>query len=186
MTPTPKIAKGSRALLKKLTFVLGGAASGKSAWAEDLVTGSGLSPVYLATAEAGDHEMRAKIARHAARRDERWRLIEVPLDIAGALRGLGRDDGCLIDCATLWLGNLMGTGRDPAAAAQDLLAALDASSARVVVVSNEVGQGIVPADALSRRFREAQGRLNAQLAAQADLVVQVIAGLPLVLKGQLP
>lgn len=186
MTPTPKIAKGSRALLKKLTFVLGGAASGKSAWAEDLVTGSGLSPVYLATAEAGDGEMSAKIARHAARRDERWRLIEEPLDIAGALPGLGGGDCCLIDCATLWLGNLMGTGRDPAAAAQDLLAALDDCRARVVVVSNEVGQGIVPADALSRRFREAQGRLNAQLAAQADLVVQVIAGLPLVLKGQLP
>ena len=169
-----------------MTLVLGGASSGKTAWAERLVLGSGRDPLYLATAQAWDDEMRAKIARHQVLRGAGWTTIEAPMDLGPALRGATEDQAVLLDCATLWLSNHLLAGSDLDAAGDDLMTAIGACAAPVVVVSNEVGAGIVPETALGRRFRDAQGRLNQRLAAQAGLVVAVMAGLPLVLKGQLP
>lgn len=146
---------------------------------------SGRAPVYIATAQAWDDEMRARIAEHRARRTE-WRTIEAPRDIASALARAGPGDAVLLDCATLWLTNAMLAGEDLAAAQDDLCTALAACPAPVVVVTNEVGLSIVPENALARAFRDVQGRLNQRLAAQAGLAVAVWAGLPLVLKGRLP
>ena len=171
---------------QKIIFVLGGAASGKSTYAESLVTKADERPVYLATAEARDEEMFEKIAKHRARRGEEWRDVACPRDAAGAISGLERGDIALLDCATMWLTNVMLAEGDVAAETQALLSALRTSAAPVVVVSNEVGQGIVPEHRLGRRFREAQGQLNQDLAALADTVVLVVAGLPLALKGTLP
>ena len=171
--------------LPKLSLVLGGAASGKSVFAEGLILGSGLAPVYVATAQSWDAEMAAKIAAHRAQRGPGWRLIEEPLEISKKLTAVNFSDAVLVDCATLWLTNVMLADRDTEAAGTELLAALADCPAPVVIVSNEVGQGIVPDNALARRLRTAQGRLNQRLAAQADLVVMVIAGLPMVVKGAL-
>lgn len=168
--------------LPPLTLVTGGAASGKSRLAEARVLGCGRAPVYIATAQAWDDEMRAKIARHRARRSG-WREIETPTDLPGALSTLTGAEAGLVDCLTLWLTNVMLADLDLHVAEDALCDALAASVAPVVCVTNEVGQGIVPDNALGRRFREAQGRLNQRIAAQAHCVVAVMAGLPLVLKG---
>lgn len=173
-------------MLPRSTFVLGGAASGKSAWAEKLIESKRLNAVYVATGQAFDDETKKKIEIHRARRDARWRTVEAPHDIAPALATAKPNEAVLIDCATMWLSNHLLVGTDLDDAQGGLIAALRQSTAPVVIVSNEVGQGIVPENALARQFREAQGRLNIALAAEADLVVQVIAGLPQVLKGTLP
>jgi adenosylcobinamide kinase/adenosylcobinamide-phosphate guanylyltransferase len=172
-------------LLPPLTLVIGGARSGKSAFAERLVTAAGLPRLYLATAEAWDDEMRARIALHRDRR-EGWTTVEAPRDLAGALAAVVPGSVVLVDCATLWLTNVMLDGGDVAAEEAALLAALAACAVPVVVVTNEVGLSIVPETALARAFRDAQGRLNQRLAERAGLVVAVWAGLPLVLKGRLP
>jgi len=172
--------------LPPLTLVVGGARSGKSAHAERLARGSGLRLRYIATATVWDDEMADRIARHQQDRGEGWETTEAPVDLAPALAAAGPDSVTLIDCATLWLTNVMLGGHDLAQATQGLLAALAACSGPVIVVSNEVGWGIVPENALARAFRDEQGRLNQRLAAQAGLVVTVIAGLPLALKGRLP
>lgn len=173
-----------------MTLVIGGARSGKSALAERIVRATGGAPVYIATAAAGDAEMAARIARHRADREAQgsagWRTIEEGRDMATALASLAPGDAALIDCATLWLSNVMLAGGDPEAEAEIWCAAMAACPAPLVVVTNEVGQGIVPDNRLARRFRDAQGRLNQRLAAQAGCAVAVIAGLPLVLKGALP
>lgn len=168
----------------RLTLVVGGARSGKSALAERMVRAAGGSPVYIATAEAWDEEMAERIARHREDRGDGWTTIEAPRDLAGALAGVRGP--VLIDCATLWLTNVMLAGADVAAEGTALLAALAAHPGPVVVVSNEVGWGIVPENALARAFRDEQGRLNQRLAAASDLVAGVMAGLPMVLKGQMP
>ncbi|WP_226779597.1 bifunctional adenosylcobinamide kinase/adenosylcobinamide-phosphate guanylyltransferase [Oceaniglobus trochenteri] len=173
-------------MLPNLSLVLGGASSGKSDLAERLVALVPLRRVYIATAQTYDDEMRAKIAAHQAARGPGWHTIEAPLDLAAPLAGLGEGDIVLIDCATLWLSNHLIAGSDPETITTALQNALAQAPCPVVVVSNEVGQGIVPENALARRFRNAQGRLNRNLAAQADLVVAVMAGLPLALKGDLP
>ena len=173
--------------LPAVTLVLGGAASGKSRLAENLVTASGCRPVYIATAQAWDAEMAARIAAHRmSRADAGWRTVEEPVDLPRALADVTADEAVLIDCATLWLSNLMLAEAGLPGAEAALMAALAASPAPVVIVSNEVGQGIVPDNALARRFRDAQGGLNQRLAARAGLVIVVMAGLPLVLKGALP
>ena len=172
--------------LQKLTLVLGGAASGKSAFAEKLVSASGLARAYIATAEAWDPEMQRKIARHQEARGPGWRTLEAPREVARTLGGISPGEAVLLDCATLWLTNLMLEDADLAAREAELFEALDACPAPVVVVSNEIGLGVVPDTPLGRRFREAQGGLNQRLAAKADLVVLVAAGLPLALKGALP
>lgn len=167
-------------------MVIGGARSGKSHLAEALVGATGRARVYIATAEPRDAEMRTRIAGHQAGRGGGWRTIEAARDLPGALAGVSADACVLLDCATLWLTNQMLANADLAAETAALLTALAGCAAPVVVVSNEVGWSIVPENALARRFRDAQGRLNQQLAAEAGLVVAVMAGLPLVLKGTLP
>lgn len=173
-------------LLADLSFVVGGARSGKSRLAEGLATGSGLTRRYIATAQAWDDEMRDRIARHRADRGAGWITVEAPLDLAAALAGAREGEVVLIDCATLWLSNHLLAEHDLESETSTFLSALAACPAPVVVVSNEVGWGIVPENALARAFRDAQGRLNQQIAARAGLVVGVMAGLPMVLKGQLP
>ncbi len=170
----------------KLALVVGGARSGKSFLAERLVSQLGRPKVYIATAQAWDDEMRERIARHRQDRGSGWTTVEAPLDLAGALARVPGDAAVLVDCATLWLTNQMLAEADLDARAAELLEALGSCTAPVAIVSNEVGWGIVPDNALARRFRDAQGRLNQQLARHADLVVGVMAGLPLPLKGTLP
>ena len=172
--------------LPHLSMVIGGARSGKSHLAEQLVTCSGHARVYIATADALDDEMRARIAAHRAGRGDGWQTIEAPRDLCAALAQVPAAASVLVDCATLWLTNQMLAEADLEAETTALLVALAASPAPVVVVTNEVGWSIVPENALARRFRDAQGRLNQRLAAEAGLVVAMIAGLPLVLKGHLP
>ena len=173
-------------MLPKLSVIVGATASGKSAFAEKLVVDSGLHRIYLATAQAHDDEMRAKICEHQTSRGPNWQTIEAPLDLSEPLASATGNDIVLLDCATLWLTNHLLADNDLAQAQTELLNALSACKARVVVVSNEVGAGIVPDNALARQFRQAQGQLNQALAAKADLVACVIAGLPMVLKGALP
>ena len=170
----------------KLSLVLGGAASGKSLYAENMVLKSGKPRIYLATATAHDAEMQAKIDRHITQRGTGWTTLEAPLNVDAALANLSSDHICLFDCATLWLSNQMMADADLNTAQNNLLKALKSCPATIIIVSNEVGHGIVPDNAMARTFREAQGRLNIALAAQAELVVQVTAGLPTVLKGQMP
>ncbi len=173
-------------MLPGLTLILGGAASGKSAFAESLVAGTGRRPVYLATAQAHDDEMRIKIDRHKDRRGNGWHTVEAPLDPGRALAAMGGDQAVLVDCATMWLSNQMLAENDLPQAEAELMAGLALCPAPVVIVSNEVGLSVVPENALARRFRQAQGELNQKLAAKAGLVVNVMAGLPLALKGELP
>ena len=168
------------------TLVLGGARSGKSALAERLIAESAATHVYLATATAGDGEMRERIAHHRARRGGGWRTIEEPLALVDAL---GREDragnAILVDCLTLWLSNLMHAGKDVDAESRQLAAFLRETRATIVLVSNEVGLGLVPETPLGRAFRDAQGRLNQMVGAAVSNVAFVAAGLPIWLK-QLP
>lgn len=172
--------------LPGLALVVGGARSGKSRLAERLITGTARPRVYIATAQPFDAEMHDRIAQHIADRGPGWTTVEAPLTLAETLATTPPDSAVLVDCATLWLSNQMLAGADLAEKSSALLAALAACPAPVVIVSNEVGWGIVPENALARAFRDAQGRLNQMLAAQAGLVVGVMAGLPMVLKGDLP
>ena len=162
-------------------LITGGARSGKSAFAEALVTGWGARAAYIATAQARDAEMEARIAAHVARRGGAWRTHAEPLDLPGALIAT---DGAprLVDCLTLWLSNLMEAERDVEAETAALLSSLAAQSSPVAFVTNEVGGGIVPAHALSRRFRDAAGTLNQAIAAACSEVHLVVCGCPLRIK----
>jgi adenosylcobinamide kinase/adenosylcobinamide-phosphate guanylyltransferase len=161
--------------------VLGGARSGKSRQAETLLTRSPGPWVYLATARPLDDEMRARIAEHQTRREPGWQTIEAPIDVAGALQQAAARPA-LVDCLTLWLTNLMLGDHDIAGATAALEGALDQRPAPTILVSNEVGLGIVPATPLGRAFRDEAGRLNQRIAARADRVLFMVAGLPLTLK----
>ncbi len=172
-------------MLPKLTLVLGGAASGKSAFAENLILSEEAPRIYIATAQVFDDEMQAKVKKHLAQRGEGWQTLETPTDVADVLPKLPAGALVLLDCATMWLSNHLLAESDLPEEQAGLLAALKTCAARVVIVSNEVGLDVVPENALARRFREAQGALNQALAAQADLAVLVVAGLPLTLKGSL-
>lgn len=172
--------------LPPLTLVIGGARSGKSRIAERLVVGSGRPRVYIATAQPLDDEMQDRIAHHRHDRGPDWTTIEAPLNIDAALAACKPEFTILVDCATIWLSNALFSGGNLTNMCHDLVDSLCRSPAPIVIVSNEVGGGIVPENALARQFRDAQGRLNQMIAARADLVVAVMAGLPLVLKGTLP
>ena len=170
--------------LPRVSLVFGGARSGKSRWAENLAASGEGSPVYLATAEARDNEMRARIERHRARRGERWRTLEEPLDVQGVLmRESAPNQVILLDCLTLWLSNLMASERDIEKESERLLRCLDDPAGPIVIVSNEVGMGIVPMNELAREFRDHAGLLNQKVARRASLVVFMAAGLPLILKA---
>lgn len=173
--------------MPRVTLVLGGARSGKSRYAETLAEDQPGECVYIATAEAGDGEMAERIRRHRARRGERWRTVEEPLALADAVRreaAAGR--AVLVDCLTLWLANLMEAGRDIAAETESLLAVLGEATGPVLLVSSEVGQGIVPDNALARAFRDHAGALHQAVAAASGRVILVTAGLPMVLKDAVP
>jgi adenosylcobinamide kinase / adenosylcobinamide-phosphate guanylyltransferase len=165
-----------------MTLVLGGARSGKSRHAEGLVTANQPPWTYIATAEAGDQEMAARIRLHRDRRGSDWRTIEVPRDISAALAE-NATTPVLVDCLTLWLSNLMIAHADIEAEIERLQNALAAVKAPVVMVANEVGLGIVPEHPLGRKFRDWQGVLNQRVAAQSDRVILMVAGLPLVIKN---
>ncbi len=167
---------------QKLALVLGGARSGKSRHAEGLVMTRPPPWTYIATAAAHDDEMRERIEAHRARRHEGWRTVEAPLALGEALDRVPAAP-VLVDCLTLWLSNLMLGEHDVEAAAQALERGLERRSGLTVLVSSEVGLGIVPEHALARRFRDAAGSLHQRLAARADHVALVAAGLPLTLKG---
>lgn len=166
-------------------LILGGASSGKSAYAERLAASSSLAVHYIATATAGDGEMARRIAAHQARRPADWALVEEPLYLAETLWALAAPDGCLlVDCLTLWLSNLMCAEDDGLLAREQasLLEILPDLPGRIILVSNELGMGIVPMGELSRRFVETAGQLNQDLAALCGQVTLVAAGLPLHLK----
>jgi adenosylcobinamide kinase/adenosylcobinamide-phosphate guanylyltransferase len=169
-----------------ITLIIGGAASGKSLWAENYTLSATKRPLYIATAQPFDTEMEEKIAAHRARRTAQWELKEAPLDLVEALSGLTSESCALIDCLTMWLSNhlLADTPLEPLET--DLLKALSICPAQLVLVTNEVGYSVVPENALARKFRIAQGQLNQRLAAAANKVVLVTAGLPLVLKSADP
>ncbi len=181
-------------------LILGGARSGKSSLAEKRAVESGLRVIYVATAQALDGEMTTRIAHHRARRPAEWGLVESPLDLAETLRTHAAADTCLlVDCLTLWLSNVLFAG-DAAAQAeagkpvdcplfnretQALIEALPTLPGRIILVSNEVGWGIVPMEAVSRLFADEQGRINQRVAGVCDQVTLVAAGLPIELKGGL-
>jgi adenosylcobinamide kinase/adenosylcobinamide-phosphate guanylyltransferase len=166
-----------------VTLVLGGARSGKSRYAEGLLTALPPPRIYVATAQALDDEMAARIAAHRARRNAGWQTIEAPHDLSGALSAAPKDAAMLIDCLTLWLSNRILANAHVDAEIEALENALARRAGAAVLVSNEVGSGIVPDNALARRFRDLQGRLNQRLAARADRVVLLVAGLPIFVKG---
>jgi adenosylcobinamide kinase/adenosylcobinamide-phosphate guanylyltransferase len=168
----------------RLTLVLGGARSGKSRYAEVYVARQPGPWTYVATAEALDLEMRERLAHHKARRGGGWITVEAPLALAEAIEG--RTGAVLVDCLTLWLSNIMLAGRDVASEEERLLSALHNPPPTIVLVSNEVGLGIVPDNRLARDFRDAQGRLNQRIAEIADHVVFIAAGLPVTLKPYAP
>ncbi len=167
---------------RTVTLVLGGARSGKSAYAERLIGAFAPPWTYCATAQALDDEMRKRIAQHCARRGEQWRTAEEPTHIAAVIET--GTAPILVDCLTLWLTNIMLSGMEIQSETSKLLAATRAAQAPIVFVSNEVGLGIVPDNALAREFRDHAGRLNQAVAAIANKVVFMAAGLPMVLKDE--
>lgn len=171
------------ASLPPVTLVLGGARSGKSRHAEGLVAAAAGGGVYLATAEPGDAEMVERIRLHQEHRGDAWRTVEEPLELAATLaRHADPARPVLVDCLTLWLANLLAAGRDPETETARLVDGLAGLAGPVVFVANEVGLGIVPVTPLGRTYRDAAGRLNQAVAAAADRVDFVAAGLPLTLK----
>lgn len=164
-------------------LVLGGARSGKSRYAQAQAEALPGQLVYIATAEALDAEMEDRIARHRDDRGPRWKTVEAPLDLAEAIAAQsGSDSVLLVDCLTLWASNLMLVERDVAAAISGLLAVMSDAPGKIILVSNEVGLGVVPDNALARRFRDVAGEINQAVAACVDSAVLVTAGLPIVLK----
>jgi adenosyl cobinamide kinase/adenosyl cobinamide phosphate guanylyltransferase len=168
----------------KLTLVLGGARSGKSRHAEGLIIALPPPWTYVATAEAGDEEMAARIKSHRERRGAQWRTIDAPRELAKALSACG-DGPVLVDCLTLWLSNLMLAEANVEEEIAQLEETLAATKGPLVLVANEVGSGIVPSYPLGRRFRDMQGILNQRMAARAERVILMVAGLPLALKDTL-
>jgi adenosylcobinamide kinase/adenosylcobinamide-phosphate guanylyltransferase len=167
---------------RSVTLVLGGARSGKSRFAESMAE-TGSRPIYLATGRAWDGEMSVRIDEHRARRGGRWTTVEEPLDLAGVLPTLTAPDAVvLVDCLTLWVTNLMMAERNIAEEARRLAASFGGLQGPVVFVSNEVGHGIVPDNAMARAFRDHAGRLHQEVAALADAVYFMVAGIPMTVK----
>ena len=168
--------------MARIILVTGGARSGKSRYAESRAESLTGNLLYVATAEAWDAEMRERISEHRARRGHNWQTREVPLDLPGVLSETDGEAVRLVDCLTLWLSNLIHAGHDPAREGALLIDVLRQQASPVILVTNEVGLGIVPENALARRFRDAAGRLNQAVGEAADDVVLVVAGQPLTIK----
>ena len=168
-------------------LVLGGARSGKSRTALQLAEQASLQRIYIATAQAFDDEMRERIALHRLERDQSWHTVDAPVELPQAIQTqTGSDKAVLVDCLTLWLSNIVLAERDPAHEADRLLRAVREAQGPLILVSNEVGQGIVPSTPLGRSFRDEQGRLNQRIAEACDAVVFVAAGCPILLKPAPP
>jgi len=168
-------------------LILGGARSGKSRTALQLAESASAERTYIATAQAYDEEMRERIAQHRAERDGSWRTVDAPLGLVEAVRTqTAPGQAVLVDCLTLWLSNIVLAERDPAHEADRLVQAVRDAAGPLILVSNEVGQGIVPATPLGRRFRDEQGRLNQRIAEACDAVVFIAAGCPILLKPSPP
>lgn len=173
--------------MRRITFVIGGARSGKSRHAEALAKGHKGALTYIATAEISDAEMGERIARHRAERGPGWTTIEAPLDLVAALGQADRASAfTLVECITVWINNLMYHGKDVAGEVERLCTHLVKMKGRLVIVANEVGLGIVPDNALARRFRDEAGRANQAIADMADEVVFIASGLPMTLKKPKP
>ncbi len=168
----------------KSILITGGARSGKSRFAEDLVLCQGQAPVYIATAQAFDGEMEARIAAHRARRGPEWSTVQAPLNLSKALYDTDAPDGAprLVDCLTLWLSNLMHAERNVADEIAALTDLIPKQSAPLTFVTNEVGAGIVPENALARRYRDEAGEMNQKLAAAVDEAYLVVSGCPVRIK----
>ena len=167
------------------TLIIGGAASGKSAYAEGLASNSKLSKIYLASANIHDEEMQLKVDKHKLRRGDDWTTISEPLEAEKKITNLNDNQIMLFDCATMWLTNQMLNKADVQSEILQLTDSMKFSKGSLIVVTNEVGSGIVPENSMAREFRELQGFLNQELASISDSVIQVIAGLPLFLKQSL-
>mgnify|MGYP003929328739 FL=1 len=172
--------------MERVTFLIGGASSGKSDLAERWAVSTGLPCRYIATAEAQDAEMASKIEAHQKNRGEGWQVVEAPLALAEALPAADHDGVTLLDGITLWLSNIMHAEADIAPRIDAFLGTIERARGPLIIVSDEVGMGVVPDTRLGRRYRDALGKLNQQIAARSDCVVGVMAGLPFVLKGKLP
>ncbi|QRM28842.1 bifunctional adenosylcobinamide kinase/adenosylcobinamide-phosphate guanylyltransferase [Microvirga sp. VF16] len=168
-------------------LVLGGARSGKSRTALQLAESTSPDRTYIATAQAFDDEMRERIAQHRAERDQSWQTVDAPLDLVQAVQAQAAPrKAVLVDCLTLWLSNIVLAERDPTHEADRLIQAVREAQGPLILVSNEVGQGIVPPTPLGRTFRDEQGRLNQRIAEACDAVVFVAAGCPILLKPAPP
>jgi adenosylcobinamide kinase / adenosylcobinamide-phosphate guanylyltransferase len=172
--------------MARLTLFVGGVRSGKSRLAQQYAERADGDLLYCATAEALDDEMKARIAAHQERRGRRWSTVECPIDLPAAIRSVPSTVAVLVDCLTLWLSNLLLSGRDIGTATDELLEAMQASSVPIIIVSNEVGMGIVPESALGRSFRDLAGTLNQRVVMACDEVYLVIAGQTLRLKPERP
>jgi adenosylcobinamide kinase/adenosylcobinamide-phosphate guanylyltransferase len=171
----------------RVMLITGGARAGKSRYAERLMTARPARHAVVATATPGDPEMAERIARHKSERDKSWEVIEQPISIRSAIRNAARPDRIvLVDCLTLWISNLMAERRELENEIQGLIGTLQIAAGPVIVVSNEVGLGIVPDNAMARAFRDHLGRANQAVAAAAECAVFMAAGIPIVLKGTLP
>lgn len=166
----------------KSILITGGARSGKSAFAERLTTSLGTPMTYIATTQVQDDEMAERVASHRDRRDENWRLIEEPFDLPRTLNETDGRGPRLVDCLTVWLSNLMHAERDWRAEVERLTQTLTKQNSPVILVTNEVGGGIVPENAVARRFRDAAGLTNQRVATTADEVWLVVSGCPLKVK----
>lgn len=169
--------------MSKITLVTGGAKSGKSRYAEQLVKALELPAIYIATGQDLDDEMADRIAAHKVQRGPGWQTIEEPFDLCGALNQSDGQGGRLVDCLTLWLSNIYLAGIEWQVALEQVETTLQAQKSPVVLVTNEVGWGIVPVSKVGRQYRDASGVMNQRIAAIADTVVMVSCGLPLQLKG---
>lgn len=171
--------------MNKIILIVGGARAGKSSFAEKLACQKGRQLLYLATAEARDKEMSARIRKHKRRRGKKWKLIEEPVNLAGALARVPlRTEVVLFDCVTLWLSNLLLAGRKKIKQElKSLLAVLKKAEFTTIIVSNEVGSGIVPENCLAREYRDLLGKMNQLIANEADLVYHLCCGIPLKIKG---
>jgi adenosylcobinamide kinase / adenosylcobinamide-phosphate guanylyltransferase len=163
-------------------LVLGGARSGKSRYAQKRIEACGGAMVYIATAEARDDEMAQRIAQHRVDRGLGWQTLEAPINFPRAIRTCVAADAILMDCLTLWVSNVMLAGLSVSVARDGLIAAVETCGAPITLIANDVGLGIVPDNALARRFRDEAGWLNQKLAEVIDEVVLLAAGLPMVLK----